>query len=136
MKSSTNITARLEQIYTWLDEAISDKNVGCNACGRCCDFKAFGHSLFVTSAELIYLTEKLETEKLKPMPAERCPYQVDDKCSIYNYRFCGCRIFACKGDEDFQTQLSEHISQKLKALCDELNISYRYTNLKTALNRQ
>jgi hypothetical protein len=63
-----------------------------------------------------------------------CPYNVDGKCSIYKYRFAGCRIFCCKGDKDFQSELSESAIKKFKSICTELQIPYQYTDLATALN--
>ncbi len=64
----------------------------------------------------------------------RCPYNIGDKCTIYEYRFAGCRIFCCKADTDFQSRLSESALRKLKSLCTEFQIPYRYTDLATALN--
>jgi hypothetical protein len=48
--------------------------------------------------------------------------------------FAGCRIFCCRGDADFQHRLSEAVLKKLKAICTELEIPYRYLDLTTALN--
>jgi hypothetical protein len=67
------------------------------------------------------------------MPGGRCPYNVDGKCTIYEYRFSGCRIFCCNADEDFQSRLSEEVLQKLKAICTEFQIPYRYADLAAAL---
>ena len=36
---------------------------------------------------IIYLKEKIGTKKLKSMPLDQCPYQINDKCGIYRYRF-------------------------------------------------
>jgi Fe-S-cluster containining protein len=64
----------------------------------------------------------------------RCPYNIDGKCSVYEHRFSGCRIFSCKGDTDFQSRLSESAVKKFKAICEQFQIPYRYTDLATALN--
>jgi hypothetical protein len=63
----------------------------------------------------------------------RCPYQVDGKCTVYPHRFAACRIFCCKGNAGFQSELTETVLKKFKALCDEFNIPYRYEDLPTAL---
>ena len=73
------------------------------------------------------------TEKLKRMSTDCCPYNSSGKCTVYNYRFSGCRIFCCKADKDFQSVLSESAIKKLKAICQKFQISYTYTDLKTAL---
>lgn len=124
--------------YSWLDERLrlqSDPAGQCQACGRCCDFDSFDHRLFVTPPELMYLAAHLGRENIRPMEAGRCPYNVGGRCDIYEHRFAGCRIFCCNGDSDFQSELSESALERLKSLCTELEIPYRYTDLATGLNR-
>jgi hypothetical protein len=67
------------------------------------------------------------------MVGGRCSYQVDGKCGVHAYRFSGCRIFCCKGDAGFQSELTEAVIKKFKALCLEMRIPYRYVDLPTAL---
>jgi Fe-S-cluster containining protein len=106
----------------------------CYTCGKCCDFGKFGHRLFITTPELMYLAANLGEENIKPMTTGLCPYNVSGKCSIYELRFSGCRIFFCKGDKDFQGGLSEKTLKKFKLLCREFQIPYCYTDLASALN--
>jgi len=73
-------------------------------------------------------------ENIKAMPSGRCPYNVDGKCSVYGHRFAGCRIFCCEGNADFQSELSESVLARLKSICTEFQIPYRYLDLPTALN--
>ena len=124
-----------------------------------CD-EGFDHRLFVTPPELMYLAANLGAENIKgshfaspsdsrrqtglrairrkmgprPMPTSRCPYNIGGKCTVYEYRFAGCRIFCCNGDADFQSRLSESALKKLKSICTEFQIPYRYTDLASALN--
>jgi hypothetical protein len=81
----------------------------------------------------MYLTAKLGAANIKPMTGSRCPYNVEGKCTVYEYRFAGCRIFCCNADADFQSSLSELALRRLKSICAEFKISYRYTDLSTAL---
>lgn len=132
------LLAKVAEIYKWLDWQIRQNNDlagNCNACGRCCDFDGFDHRLFVTTPELLYLAANLCAENIKPMPTSRCPYNIDGKCSIYEYRFAGCRIFFCKADKDFQSTLSESALKKFKSLSMQFSIPYRYSDLATALNK-
>jgi len=141
------------EIYNWLHSRIrqhGDLAGLCDACGKCCDFgslapvskqqpapgfdRRFDHRLFITTPELMYLTANLGAENIKPMRTSRCPYNIDGKCTVYEYRFAGCRIFCCKADADFQSRLSESALKKLKAICTEFKIPYRYTDLASALN--
>ena len=76
------------------------------------------------------------------MTTGRCPYQVEGpstslgtvrKCTVYPYRFSACRIFFCKGNADFQSQLTEEALKKFKVLCEKFKIPYRYVELPAAL---
>jgi len=128
---------RTAKIYDWLDSEIR-KSVSlagqCDACGKCCDFKSFGHHLFVTTPELIYLAAELGDKNVRPMPTGRCPYNIEGKCEVYKHRFAGCRIFCCKADAHFQSRLSESAVAKFKSICSEFQIPYRYSDLATAIN--
>ncbi len=128
---------KVAEIYDWIERQLGsagDLSGQCDACGRCCDFDAYDHRLYVTGPELMYLAAGLDVEKLRTMPSGRCPYNIDGRCSVYEYRFAGCRIFCCKGDADFQSSLTEAVLEKLKSLCAELEIPYLYTDLASALN--
>lgn len=134
---NNQLLKRVAEIYEWLHEQVrnnSDMSGHCDVCGKCCDFESFDHRLFVTLPELMYLTANLGGENVKPMPNGRCPYHLDGKCTIHEYRFSGCRIFCCNGDVDFQNRLSESTLKKLKSLCTEFQIAYHYADLATALN--
>jgi len=144
-QTNKRLLEKVAEIYTWLDTKIRNNNQltgRCSACGKCCDFgspdsdlgQGFDHRLFVTSPELMYLTANLGAENIKSMPTNRCPYNIDGKCMVYEYRFASCRIFYCKADVDFQGELSESALEKLKSLCTEFQIPYHYTDLATALN--
>jgi Fe-S-cluster containining protein len=136
-KTNSQLLKRVAEIYEWLDLRISESIhlAGiCGTCGKCCDFESFDHRLFVTTPELIYLAANLAAENVRPMTTSRCPYNIKGKCSVYEHRFSGCRIFFCKGDSDFQNELSESALKKFKSLCTDLQIPYRYTDLATALN--
>jgi len=141
-QTNKRLLEKVAEIYNWLDTQIRDNNKltgQCNACGKCCDFDKFDHHLFVTPPELMYLTTgqqaaNLGAENIKSMPTKRCPYNIDGKCTVYEYRFAACRIFCCDADADFQSELSESALKKLKSLCTEFQIPYRYTDLATALN--
>ena len=133
-------SSRLEkvaEIYNWLDSQTrshSEQAGRCSACGKCCDFRTFDNKLFITTPEVIYLNANLHKENIKTVTTDRCPYNVCGKCTVYKYRFAGCRIFCCKGDADFQSELSESALKRFKLLCTQLQIPYRYSDLATALD--
>ena len=130
------LLAEVAALYDWIDAQLGEhrEEAGrCHACGDCCDFVGYDHLLFVTPPELIYLAEKLDATSLRKMDSGRCPYQEGTKCGIHLHRFSGCRIFCCAGDGEFQSQLTEAVLKRLKAICGEFGIPYRYADLATAL---
>lgn len=133
MTSSEIIIRQVEEIYGWIDSHNSKTEVECEQCGRCCDFKNYGHRLFVTTPELVYLAEKLGAENIKKANGA-CPYIKNNKCSIHQNRFAGCRIFFCKGDAERQSELSEKALKKFKVICRNYKPGYRYIDLVVALN--
>jgi hypothetical protein len=145
MENYNQILEKVAEIYNHLDLQIRnsvDLAGRCSACGKCCNFaksapaseQGFDHRLFVTTPELMYLTANIGAENLKPMTTSRCPYNTEGKCSVYEYRFAGCRIFCCDSSPDFQSRLSESAVEKFKSICMEFQIPYRYIDLPTALN--
>ena len=137
MPADNRLLKKVADIYDCLDLQICNSQPlagRCQACGRCCDFGKSDHRLFVTTPELIYLAANLAVKNLKPMPTGRCPYNHADKCTVYKHRFAACRILCCSADPDFQSRLSESALKKLKSLCAEFQIPYRYVDLPTALN--
>jgi len=142
-KSHSRLLEKVAEIYDWLDLQIRNNRSlagHCDACGKCCEFdkpaseQGFDHRLFVTTPEMMYLASNLGSEIIKPMLTSLCPYNIDGKCSVYKYRFAGCRIFYCRGDKDFQSELSESALKKFKSICEEFEIDYQYADLATALN--
>jgi Fe-S-cluster containining protein len=137
MTRHKEIVLRVGDIYKWLDEqciAHVAKAGGCKICGKCCDLEAYGHRLYVTTPEMLYFSDKVGSRNIKQIIAGRCCYQVEGKCTVYPYRFAGCRIFCCKGDAGFQSELTETTVKKFKLLCEEFRIPYRYVDLPTALS--
>ncbi|HPD48436.1 MAG TPA: hypothetical protein P5279_16420 [Anaerohalosphaeraceae bacterium] len=136
MSRIADLAAAVADVYAWIDTQTVASEGSCRACGQCCDFALFDHRLFVTSVELLYFRNAVPDSVHVRMPAEVCPYRVDSKCSVYDARFAGCRIFACSGDTDSQNRLSEQALARFKQISDEFNVPYVYMDLKTALNAE
>lgn len=122
----------VERIYQRLDEEIQQQDALCCACGNCCDFESFGHRLYVTTPELLFFLHHIARD-IQPMTGDVCPYRMNGKCSVYPYRFSGCRIFSCKGDVETQNFISERIIKVFKSLCEKHSVSYRYVYLRDGL---
>ena len=128
----TKICSEVKEIYDWLDSNIKNFNPQCAACGKCCDFAAYGHKLFITTPELLYFYKNIKN--FKSMPGQTCPYLENNKCTARDFRFAGCRIFFCKADSEQLNQLSEQVIKKFKTLCEKYDLPYRYIDLATAMN--
>jgi Fe-S-cluster containining protein len=126
------IFQEVKLIYDWLDSEIAKLGRGCTACGNCCDFDAYGHRLYVTAPEMLFF-ERFVGPSLQPMQSGVCPYRVNGKCTVYPYRFSGCRIFDCKTDPLAQNRLCEESIRRFKKICETHNLPYRYVYLKEAL---
>lgn len=137
-KSLYSIVNAVEEIYQHLQSQLDQTNPHCSACGQCCDFESFGHRLYLTTPELLYFNARLAEHRLAPRPMTGgiCPWRVDGKCTVYAWRFAGCRIFTCTGDADLQSRLSEDILSQMKRICQTLNLPYQYRDLRTALNTE
>jgi Fe-S-cluster containining protein len=123
-------------LYDWIETQVKQDPARagrCRACGKCCDFPAYDHRLFVTPPELMYLAAKLGVQKLRVMTTGCCPYQQGTACTVHEHRFAACRIFCCDGNPDFQGELSEEALRRLKALGEEFRVPYRYQELAAAL---
>jgi len=129
MQTKEKVVKKVAEIYDWIDHEIQKQNYHCKNCGKCCDFEIFDHRLFITTPELIYLTEKLYPDKVRPMADSICPYNEESNCTIHANRFAGCRIFFCTGDKDFQSRLTEEALKKFKSICIEYKVPYRYIAL-------
>jgi hypothetical protein len=132
LNTPSQIIQEVDAVYKWLDERLAQMDSSCRACGDCCDFESFGHKLYITTPELIYFQNRL-SQPVKTMTADVCPYCIDGKCTVYPYRFSGCRIFSCKGDTEKENALCEKAISKFKMVCNEYPIPYNYVYLKSGL---
>jgi len=137
MNELEKLAGTVADVYKWIDSQVAEsaeKAGSCRLCGQCCDFERFGHKLFVSSPELVHFGQHA-AGAVPPMQDGRCPYNIKSRCSVYDYRFAGCRIFCCNGDAGFQNHLSDSALRKLKAVCAEFPLPYEYLPLPEALSR-
>ena len=127
----SQIIQEVDAVYQCLDEQLAKMDSSCRACGDCCDFESFGHKLYVTTPELVYFQHFLNPKEMK---TDVCPYRIEGKCTVYPYRFSGCRIFSCKGDTEKENALCEQAIRKFKARCNEYSIPYQYVYLRAGLD--
>lgn len=132
--SSVTLPARIDALYRDLDDAIAARSPACVNRGLCCNFDAYGHDLFVTTAELAYFIAGHAEAWRPPTADRRCPFQVDGKCTARDHRPMGCRVFFCdETTTDWQSAEYERRLAQLKQIGDETGIEYRYVEWLSAL---
>jgi hypothetical protein len=136
--SNTDCLQAMQQLYTDLDQIIASADPSCENCGKCCDFKTYGHRLYITTLEMFYFLHSLARQNANrstPAANGRCPYQDRSGCNLREYRPTGCRIFYCTDlDKNYQAELTEQILQRLQSLHKQFNAAYYYANWLDWLN--
>lgn len=129
--TNSSLIKEVGSLYKWLDSRIQ-KSIPddiCTGCGECCEFEKYGHRIYISNLELLYL--KSFIPNLPAVVNGRCPFMEGNKCTVRDYRFAACRIFFCKADAIFQQDLSEEFIKKIKILSKTYKVEYRYGNLSS-----
>jgi hypothetical protein len=124
---------RLREIYAAADAAVAEAGPRCDASGRCCRFKEYGHTLFVSQIEADYLLAHAPPFA-GPVSDAACPFQVENLCTAREPRPLGCRVYFC--DPNYQEvgpQISEKYLGELKRLADKFDLGWRYAPLQLFL---
>src|SRR5438876_8739683 len=122
------------ELYAEVDREVAAAGPVCVASGRCCRFKEYGHTLYVSNLEAAVLLTAAPAYD-QPVTADFCPFQKDNLCTAREPRPLACRVYYC--DPAYQetgNQITEKYVQKLKALSLELEIDWQYAPLHHFLN--
>jgi uncharacterized protein len=142
--SNTDCIEAIKELYGTIDQHLAAAQPQCDNCGRCCDFNNYGHRLYVTTMEMLYLRAGLSEGKVSitkkssaRYPLTRCPYQQKEGCQAHAFRPTGCRIFFCHSlDRQFQNELTERILSRLRMLHQQFNVPYYYADMLTWLQNK
>lgn len=122
----------VSDIYDDLDQHLAAADPNCSHCGQCCHFADFGHRLYVTTLEILYLTQDnpLSGDKAPSSVQGCCPLQIGNHCSVRQFRPASCRIFFCRDlDPHFQSELTEQVLARLRRLHETFCTPYLYADL-------
>jgi Fe-S-cluster containining protein len=106
----------------------------CELSGRCCRFKEYGHTLFLSRPEAELLLEQGLPEDAA-IDEAGCPFQIGGLCTARERRPLGCRVYYC--DPRYAgvgEALSERYLSRLKQLHDETGTPWEYRPLHVFLN--
>jgi hypothetical protein len=118
------------RLYSDADREVAAAGPVCVASGRCCRFKEYGHTLFISNLEANILLGSAPDYDPDAVTADFCPFQNGNLCTAREPRPLACRVYYC--DPNYQ-QTSQDISEKyvrrLKELADEQGVDWLYAPL-------
>jgi hypothetical protein len=129
--------AELRALYKELDADVAELGPVCQVSGRCCRFKEYGHTLFVSTPEAQLLLESAP-EPCRPLDrGDTCPWQNEHgHCTARDSRPMGCRVYYCDPSyERFAYDLSERYIRRLKELTDRHGLTWNYAPLHRHLDQ-
>src|ERR1700694_794123 len=103
-------------LYKEVDAEVRAAGPVCVASGRCCRFKEYGHTLFVSNLEADVLLAQAPAYE-QPVSADFCPFQKENLCPAREPRPLGCRVYYC--DPAYQetgNRITEKYLRRLKEL--------------------
>lgn len=123
--------AELRALYAELQADIERAGPVCALSGRCCRFKEYGHTLFLSAPEFALLQSDAPPRVRPVDDGARCPWQ-DDRghCTAREARPLGCRVYYCDPSYEGRGEaLSETYIARLKALADRRSLPWNYAPL-------
>ncbi len=122
------------QLYRQADEEIRSHGPVCVASGKCCRFKEYGHTLFLSHLEAdVLLSGAPEYET--PTDASFCPFQKNLLCTAREHRPLGCRVYYCDPNYAGKAEpITEKYVAELKQLSEEFNLGWTYAPLHRFLD--
>lgn len=124
----------IRRVYASVDAAVSFEGPRCDASGRCCRFKEYQHTLFLSHFEAEILLATAPPYE-KPVSPDGCPFQVDNLCTARDERPLGCRIYFCDpAYQERQNEITETALAELKKIADDHGTGWRYAPLHVFLN--
>jgi hypothetical protein len=122
--------AELAAIYRQAEAELADRQ--CAACGACCRFRQYGHTLMCTSLEAAYLRHCCGAPP-RPTDEEACGHLAERLCTARAGRPLACRTFLCLapagGETEARRQVHEAAHRRVATLCDRWVGGYRYGRL-------
>lgn len=126
----------LDAIYADLDRQLAEVRPRCDISGRCCRFKEYDHSLFLSEMEADRLLADGLPERAS-IDDGSCPFQINGLCTARERRPFGCRVYFC--DPTFQETMvdwSERYIGRLKRLHGQMDLPWRYRSLGAVLRER
>lgn len=150
------VVRALTALYDEVDAAVAAREPTCWMSGKCCDFDAYGHRLYVTGLEIAWCVRRLARVAVSgdgaasgaangsashrlPQSTDGdlsgpCVFQQKRMCGIHAVRPFSCRMFFCQqGTEDWQHETYERFLNQLRRLHEDEGVAYRYMEWRAGL---
>ena len=126
----------LRELYAQLDAEVARLAPVCSISGRCCRFREYGHTLFLSQPEVDYLLSGAPAPARELDSGETCPWQDDrGRCTAREARPLGCRVYFCDpAYQEAAPALSEHFLKRLKHLAQRHGLPWNYAPLHRHLH--
>jgi hypothetical protein len=129
------LIASVQSIYADFERERASRQPKCDASGRCCRFEAYGHRLFVSTAELAAFVASRPPSPPTPWDGTGCPYQVEGLCTAREGRPFGCRVYFCDpSSTDWQQAQYERFHDAIRELHERRGVPYLYAEWRDALS--
>src|SRR5207248_1352622 len=92
LQMNTELRQGLLELYDDVAADVAKAAPVCDLSGRCCRFKEYGHTLFISRPEADLLLEQGLPADARIDEAE-CPFQQNGLCTARERRPLGCRIY-------------------------------------------
>jgi hypothetical protein len=131
---SEELRSQVLELYREVDQAVAAAGPVCVASGRCCRFKEYGHTLFLSNLEADVLLAGAPPYE-RPVSADFCPFQQGNLCTAREPRPLGCRIYYCDpAYQETSHRITEDALRRLKQFAAEHGAPWRYAPLHVFLN--
>jgi len=122
----------LESLYEALDERLS-RTGACQRCGRCCQFGTFGHMLYASYLEALYLVTRDGAPK-NAFSNDACGYLERLSCTARRGRVLGCRVFFCEAAGGVDREGQERVIAAIKESTRRHGLEWQYRPLAQHLD--
>ncbi|AGA27954.1 hypothetical protein [Singulisphaera acidiphila] len=118
-------------LYVDLDAEVARRAPVCQLSGRCCRFKEYDHTLFLSAPELSVLLADAPAPSRPLDEGLTCPWQdAQGRCTAREARPLGCRVYFCDPNYEGQAaELSETFLARLKRLAEDFGLPWNYAPL-------
>jgi Fe-S-cluster containining protein len=118
------------ELYREVDGDVAGAGPVCVASGRCCRFKEYGHTLFLSNLEAEVLLHDAPPYDLAAVTPDFCPFQQGNLCKARQPRPLACRVYYCDSNyQDTCNAITEKYLHRLKELAVVNNVPWRYAPL-------